>query len=908
MPVHLPLVARLWLAAADPMPSELAPGEVDAVELPWGYAQALREASTPEDARASAPGPWVSERDIELLPAEGGLWLVGRWTIAAEQAGWLAGELLGPGIELRVATLDGKPAPVVALPGTTLLVAWIDAAAGREVELRVRAFVPTGLEDRLELGLLPATRGRLRATVPGRALVPIVEEGEAGEGSGHAAPARVESGVVWSGAGRMAVRLHDPRSAPPAARETLAVAHVGVGLTVGDAEVRGRARVQWELRHGALSRVRATVAGVGDDLTVEGPSVSTWSRSGDAIDVELKAPTSGRVELELRWTQAIGAGEETRLPLPRIEPDAWRSESSLQLGRDGELEVIPAELEGTAITAAALPEWGQGLVEGTPTAAYERTGGPTTGVLELLRFVPVPGPPAVIDVADYTVATTDEGRVLMKARYDLRNDRAAHLLVRPPPGLRIIGARVGLETALPSKDDQGAWRIPLRRSLETVDGLLSFPVEVIMLGEQDPWERRERRELPLPTLDAPVAAARVTLFLPPQYRSRLEPGERNVVEAFSEGEGLTYGQGVGSEDAVVADALLEEAVQGYLRNDFEGAEAKLEQIEELGVSNANVARLRSNIDVIEGKAAGQDKTDVTMERRVKEQAKARASEEFRQQEVLIAEAEKAAQAGDYAEAEAQYQAALDLGGKLAKLEQRESVEQSTRNVSVGAKLESVSKKKGRKQSKRDALDTKFKNEDSRSLPSPADRNDMEVPVPVPVLDAPEDEADAPALAGIPEPTPEPAPDPNEPEEEEPPIVDDEAIVDAIDVAPMSPPQRMSVRGRWLSRRGVKLKSAGSPRGRASGRRAAATEDSAVALYDFEDDNVDGEVLRPEGAVLSSRSAPSGPIERLPAPEVTASALSVIIPVTGQAVLYQQLLIEANQTQVIEIDARRRLRR
>lgn len=30
------------------------------------------------------------------------------------------------------------------------------------------------------------------------------------------------------------------------------------------------------------------------------------------------------------------------------------------------------------------------------------------------------------------------------------------------------------------------------------------------------------------------------------------------------------------------------------------------------------------------------------------------------------------------------------------------------------------------------------------------------------------------------------------------------------------------------------------------------EDGGVAVYDFEDDNVDGEVLRPEGANLSSR--------------------------------------------------------
>jgi len=32
------------------------------------------------------------------------------------------------------------------------------------------------------------------------------------------------------------------------------------------------------------------------------------------------------------------------------------------------------------------------------------------------------------------------------------------------------------------------------------------------------------------------------------------------------------------------------------------------------------------------------------------------------------------------------------------------------------------------------------------------------------------------------------------------------------------------------------------------------EDGGVAVYDFEDDNVDGEVLRPEGANLTSRGS------------------------------------------------------
>jgi hypothetical protein len=48
--------------------------------------------------------------------------------------------------------------------------------------------------------------------------------------------------------------------------------------------------------------------------------------------------------------------------------------------------------------------------------------------------------------------------------------------------------------------------------------------------------------------------------------------------------------------------------------------------------------------------------------------------------------------------------------------------------------------------------------------------------------------------------------------------------------------------------------------------------------------------------------------RLPDPKATASALLAAIPRTGEAVLYEHLLLEANATYEVAIDAREPLRR
>ncbi|MEM7152748.1 MAG: hypothetical protein AAF799_07890 [Myxococcota bacterium] len=869
------LLVPTWLALAAPPSSDLAPGEVDAVELPWSRYQAMRENLA--GPQGETPGPWMADRDVELRPVHGGWELRARWEVRAEQPGWVWEPLASSTIEVRSVSFRGEPATILPWDDGVHLTAFLD----RPGTLELRGFVPGSPDDPLELGLMPAATGRLRVLATDRVPVPLSTEAGL-----EAPPLRIDD-TLWSGATRLRFRLEDPDQAPPS-RETLAVAYAGVGLTIDDAEIRGRAHLQWELRRGSLDRVRTTIAGLGEDLSLRGRNVASWSRQGDVLEVELSAPATGRVDLDLEWSQAVPAGDEATLELPRIEPEAWRSEASLQLARDGELEIVPHADDWTATAAGELPSWGQGLVAGTPTAAYHRTGGHGSGSLDLLRFVPVPGPPTVVDVATYTVATTEEGRVLMRARYELRNDRGAHLEVTPPPGLKIIGARVGGETALPTLGEDGAWRLPLKRSLETVEGLLSFPVEVTLLGEQDPWARRERRELALPTLDAPVAASRVTMHLPPGYRSKLDTGQHDTVEYFNDEQGLTYGHGV-------SDALFDEAVRGYMSNDFEAAQEKLEELERMGIRNDNTARLQSNLDVFEGKGKADDKADLTLQRRVKEQARARASEQFREQEKLIVEAEESAKAGDYSAAEAQYQQAIELGGTLAKLEQRESVEQVAVNSSLKFELESVADKRGKK-AKRARRSRKAKSKNTLDTKMPASAPAKEQPL----LEL--ERASRPVVAESGAEEAEEPPAVTEPEPEMPLPRDADASLDLVVVEGRP--------GRWKSRRRRRARKPDGDRFRLLQGRSAASVDSGVTVYDFEDDNVDGEILSPQGATISARArstSPAGPpIETLPAPKVTASALSVVIPDVGNAVLYERVLIEANQTHTVTIDARRRL--
>lgn len=986
------------------------------VELDRPSFEALRHSP----AEVTVPA-WAATRVVSVTPVADGVLLRARWTLRSlSQRAWFSGQVLGdmPGLRVESVLWDGQAAATaVGSEGVTVT----GQVSGRAT-IEVVAFVPGDpVRAALRLLLLPAVRGELEASAPA-GLVPLLQApgeatplerqapravaaplrkrgvargGAGATGAGAGADAAGAAAAPVGPAGEVPLRFvtaagqldlsFGAAPAAPGDAAAVVVARAGLGLTVGDAELRGRGRLVWELRRGAVSTVQFAAPGLPADAEVTGPGVRAVQRSGETVRVELQAPVSTRLELELRWSAAIGKATESRVALPQIRFDeVFRAESSLQLARDGEVEAVPAATGWTPSSAAALPVWGQGLVEGTPTAAFIASGGGVGGELELLRFVPIEGPPVVVDVAAYTIATSREGRALMRAHYEVRNERAASLKIRPPQGFSVLGVRVAGETAVIARDRDGAWRVPLQRSVDTVSGLLSFPVEVALLGDAaaGAWARREKRELPLPRLDAPVAVTRVTLHLPPGYRSRLKPGEGEVVAAFTRGEGIHYGLGVGEVGAAEADALFQSAVKGWLGNDFDKAQSDLDRLRAMGANNENIERLQGNLDLIAGKdkdtdgKANANKQDESVNRRIREQARARAVDDQVAVQALQQEAEKSRQSGDYKAAESQYRKALEVGDKLAKLEQRESVEQSSVNAALLSELEVTKKEakavrqvqvasksrrkfgfKGKaggasksrsssfgaedderpvsynKTPPRDAEERNGASDDDgdgypsdepthewRNAPAtPADRGEGnlsagqgvkeggEVATPEPIEVPPPEEQAAvttPAAMDVPvggtnrsftavlDVTPTATKDAVGVRLAGTTGAESRYQVDGANATQLTPPAPAPIVAETISLPGV---SRGGLFGRA--RQARASRRSKRAA----DSEKPMDPAKPAGAAGPAEKKPEP--QGLPAPVVTASALSVVVPAIGEAVLYQRLLLPADAAHAVEVSAR-----
>lgn len=634
----------------------------------------------------AAPGAIWARRDVALVPVEDALAVESVWTVLVPEEGWATASLSTPDLRVRSVTLDGAPSGVAAEADRLVWVGHLSKGVHR---LALTGTVPGDpARAPIVLNLAPAGAGTVRFAVEG---------GDAGIPLGNG---------LFAGASP-AVRVAVHRAAP-AASGAVARADVGLGVVVGEGVAAMAARFTWTVEQGVFPRVEFEVPGAGADLQVTGGDVVSWSRAGDRVTAELGHPATGMVRLEARWTAPI-AGEA--VPIPRVAAiGVRRTRAALQVARDGDLEPV-AELSGwTQVASHELPAWAADLAPGSPVGSWTAPAN-AGGRVALLRFEPTGGPPAIVDVAAWTVATTEEGRMLVSGRLEVRNDRAAWLRVSPPPGAAILSARVDGKTALVA-GDRGGWWIPLARSVETVDGLLSFPVEIVLLGATPAWERGENAVV-LPTVDAPVAVTRATVHLPPGWESRTQVGEDHVVPEFSEGEGITYGL-TSDVDRETADALFQSAVNAWKENDFSAAQVALDDARSLGADNDNMRRLQGNVDLVSGKSDAAK--DSVAERRVLEQAKARSFEDANRQEEVLKEARDAEMAGDYDKAEQGYAEAKQIGSQLQRLD-TSLVERSGQQAELDAKVDALEKKKAEYKAQNKPED----DEDFRSK-VPADRS------------------------------------------------------------------------------------------------------------------------------------------------------------------------------------------
>ena len=649
--------------------------------LLWGVGGA-GPAQAAEPSAERAPEPWVlTSRSLVVHPSAGasehpvelGL------QVAVLEAGWLSLPLGSAGLRVEALRLNGRPASWAMGADGPVFVAKLPVGVHTLALEGVASGGPRSLELRLGLAASASLR------VVGDSLSVEVEGAHTPAGPGR-----------WDlGPGeRVALRWSEAVAPPP--RPMALRAELMVALRVDELGVEGRADLGLVVSHGRLDRLNIEIPSA-TELELLGPDGAPLRDGARRIEGQAGSfalvfdpPVEGSVALSLRYRAPVPGPLAVAAPLPTLggarELSGW-----LSLSQEDGLMLAPEAQAGLeAASLASRPARARGLTAGAPLAAWRITGPRPALRWADLGASTLQGPALLIDQADYRLATEAHGRLAMRATWQVRNDRQQYLRVRMPEGWSPIGARVAGRPVAPVRVDENTLLIPLERSVETFSGLVALPVELNMVGREAAWARRGWRSLESPAVDAPVASARWRIDLPQERLVRRLEGTPRPAGApsgrlemgFALNRGAPVEPRAADEDSrrLRSQETWNQAYSAYKNNEFEVADSLLREAATLDPSNAAAKDLQGNVDLLLGRSVGlsEDKDKAKVARKVKAMAWAKADDSRAAQQSDLEAAAAASSAGDLRGAVSAYRSAAEQTRRLAALEQDEAVEEKER--------------------------------------------------------------------------------------------------------------------------------------------------------------------------------------------------------------------------------------
>ncbi len=525
-PLVLPVIV-FTLCSIAPLVAQIAPSPEGWVVLPVDEYRALREKALP--APPPPPGPPVDATLTRVdydLRVDGDS-VTGRvlLTIDVLREGWTRVNIPA-GLMVRDARLDGQLVSLVERPPPHVLL----SRAGRSV-LTLDVVVPLASSAGTESITVPASPSPIsRATL----VLPksgvdlslaggfIAEHVEAPNESRWTTFGRPNQPLILSWK-----RKVDDRRAEQPLRVRARVTQV-VGL--GEETCQVAAAVRVEVLQGLARDITLALPAGFVVNPVDGATVGDWETSGGTLRVRLLEAAATDISFVLHGETRASREGAVVVPLLRM-PSAERETGGVAVDVVGAGEIAGRQARG--LEPADPSELGD-LVAGrnSPSMIGFRLR-PLSGsearslTVTLVRYMPQAVLIANVEEARYRVLASEDGRLLVEARYAIRNNQRSFLKVTMPPGATVWSAEVAGRPIRPGVADSDEVLLPLDKG-RAGEQAPTFLVQLVYQQAIDTWLDKGRARVDLPALDLPVSRTGLELHHSPRFRVAPQPGSFRV--------------------------------------------------------------------------------------------------------------------------------------------------------------------------------------------------------------------------------------------------------------------------------------------------------------------------------------------------------------------------------------------
>jgi hypothetical protein len=316
-------------------------------------------------------------------------------------------------------------------------------------------------------------------------------------------------GVLTSGRQRVFKLSWEPIRKVLIRRGTLTV-DPSIAWRVQDRILSANARLMIRVQGGQRQEVELILPPGADNVTASGADVRQVRVEGRRVILHFTHALGGRTAVNLRFDVPRSKGNVIRLPdvVPvdgRVGSHGW-----VIVTDDAQGQIFEQSRAGMrAASDIELPKEAAGLAVGEPILVYERTSRTSSVLLDHVASTPFALVDTIADTAEVVVLIRESGAQMTRVRYMIRNNKSQFLKMTLPASVRLLSIKVDGKDSYASRDGARTL-IPLVRSIQSLGGLVSFPVEVVYLSTGPVFEAGTARRVDLPELEG-VSTASITV-------------------------------------------------------------------------------------------------------------------------------------------------------------------------------------------------------------------------------------------------------------------------------------------------------------------------------------------------------------------------------------------------------------
>jgi hypothetical protein len=497
------------------------------VVLPVDEYRALRDRTLPAlPAPSSAVDATLTRVDYDLRVGPESVAGTASLTIDVLRDGWVKVPIPA-GLMAREARVDGQPVSLVeGTPPYVLL-----PRAGRSIvtlDVGVPMIAGAAGADSISLPASSAPMVRVALAVP-RAGIDLAVAG------GFTANREETNGESrWTIVGRpnqalglsWKRKLDDRRTEQPLRVRARVTQLVGLGEDTSSVT----ASIRVEVTQGVASDVLVSVPAGIIVNQVNGPTIADWNAGPEGLRITLLEPTTTDVTFVVTGETRSPRDGSIAIPLMRVPAAeresggiavdvtgageiASRQSRNLEPGDPSELGDIVAGRESPSMIAFRL----------RPLAGTEER----TLTVSVVRYTPQAVLVANVEEARYRALASEDGHILVEARYAVRNNQRSFLKVTLPANATLWSAAVANRPVRPGTAERDALLLPLLKG-RAGEEAPTFVVSVVYLQSTTTWPTSGRVPVALPALDLPISRTGFELHHSPRFAIRPQPGAFRV--------------------------------------------------------------------------------------------------------------------------------------------------------------------------------------------------------------------------------------------------------------------------------------------------------------------------------------------------------------------------------------------